>query len=134
MPQIFFRLAEIFKYQVFELCEDKNTGAYLIPYMMNDALEYYFVLKEAHILGEYLPDKEILSAQIVQDMKKYVLILRQDTDNICIVHFKIIEEYARCYQCHRIGHFWVQGQEQWRQLVYMIGTMYDKYELWIFEE
>lgn len=128
MPVAFFHLAEVFKYQVFELCEDKNTGDYLIPYMMNDALEYYFVLKEARLVGEYLPDQKIFSAQIVQDSEKYVLILRQDTDNICTIHFKNIEEHAQCYQYHRIGHFWVQGQEQWRQLVYMIGTMYDKYE------
>ena len=39
-----------------------------------------------------------------------------------------MEESIHCYQYHQIGHFWVKGQEQWRQLAYMIGTIYDKYE------
>ena len=40
MPQAFFHLAEILKAGAFELCKSKKTGDYLIPYMMNDAVEY----------------------------------------------------------------------------------------------
>ena len=33
----------------------------------------------------------------------------------------------RSYRYHEIGHFWRDGAEQWRQLVYMIGTIREKY-------
>lgn len=128
MPEVFWHLNKIFKYQAFELYKDKESDDYFIPYMMNDALEYYLVLKEVHMTGNYLPDKKILSAQAVRNGERYVLIIRQEDGNICTLHFQEIEERAQCYQYHRIGHFWVKGQEQWRQLVYMIGTIYDKYE------
>ena len=36
----FEKLAEIFEYQVFELCIGED---YLIPYMMNDAVENYLI-------------------------------------------------------------------------------------------
>lgn len=141
-PIAFFHLAEILKYQAFELCEQKEIGTlsaesgsylasnavdYFIPYMMNDALEYYLILKKTRMTGTYLPDRDVISAQIARHAKGYVLILRQ-AENLCTLHFEKIEERAQCYQYHRIGHFWVKGQEQWRQLVYIVGTIYDKYE------
>lgn len=64
MSPVFFHLAEILKYQVFELCAQKETGNFLIPYMMNDALEYYLILKSARMTGSYLPDREVISAQL----------------------------------------------------------------------
>ena len=36
-------------------------------------------------------------------------------------------EHTNCYRYHEIGHFWRDGAEQWRQLVYMIGTIREKY-------
>lgn len=41
--------------------------------------------------------------------------------------------YSKCisicqfYQYHRIGHFWTNGNEHWRRLVYIIGTIHEKY-------
>ena len=52
----------------------------------------------------------------------------REKDNVFTLWFEEITEHLACYQYHEIGHFWVQGMEQWRQLVYMIGTIYDKYE------
>lgn len=129
-PIAFFHLAEILKYQAFELCEQKGSptlsaesgmhlpsGAadYFIPYMMNDALEYYLILKKVRMTGTYLPDQDVISARIARDEKGYVLILRQEEESLCTLHFEEIDESAQCYQYHRIGHFWVKGQEQWRQ-------------------
>lgn len=128
MPDAFFHLAEIIKYEAFELCADAQNGNYLIPYMMNDALEYYLVLQNAHMTGEYLAGEALISAQIVREEERYVLILRQESGNTCTVLFQEMKEHAACYQYHRIGHFWVKGQEHWRRLVYIIGTIYDKYE------
>ncbi|MCI5623882.1 MULTISPECIES: DUF3878 family protein [Anaerostipes] len=130
MSPEFFRLAEIIKYQVLELCTNKNdsSGIY-IPYMMNDALECYLVLENAGMSGEFLSDyKEELQAQLIKEKGRYVLILYQGTENVCTIWFEEIRQILKCYQYHEIGHFWVKGQEQWRQLVYMVGTIYEKYE------
>lgn len=121
-------LFDIIGCEAFELYEDKVSGDYFVPYMMNDALEYYLILKRAHLVGEYCSDQKIVSAKIVDDDQGYVLVLRQEDENTCTLYFEDVEEKASCYQYHSIGHFWVQGAEQWRQLVYIIGTIYDKYE------
>lgn len=144
MPDAVFCLARILECHAFELCEDKTSGDYMLPYMMNDALEYYLIMKECRLTGAYLQEEKILSAEIIYEgfdaeqnclakkNNRYVLILRQENGNVCTLYFKEIQESVQCYQYHRIGHFWVKGQERWRQLVYKIGTIYDKYEY--FEE
>lgn len=130
MPNSFMRLAEVFEHQVFELCkigEDEST--YAIPYMMNDALEYYLVLRNCRMVGEYVRHKEAdTTARIAREPDGYVLVVRQGSENTFTLYFKMVEEKIACYMYHEIGHFWVKGQEQWRQLVYIIGTIYDKYE------
>lgn len=126
--EVFTHLSEVFECGAFELCRGREENEYLIPYMMNDALEYYFVLQDCRLTGEYLPEAEIESVQMDQEEERFVLIIRQSGDNTCTLLFREIREEVRCYQYHAIGHFWAQGQEQWRQLVYIIGTIYDKYE------
>ena len=127
LAPVFSCLEQIFECGAFELCKDKTSGDYLVPYMMNDALEYYLRLKDCRMTGEYLPEAEVLSVELIDD-NRYVLIIRQENGNVCSLYFKDIKEHVQCYQYHRIGHFWVKGQERWRQLVYKIGTIYDKYE------
>ena len=124
---------------------DENAQTtYYLPYMMNDALEYYFVLKDCRMTGEYKPDN--LDAtnpekfgnfaapagrtyiELIEDGNGYALLIRQATGDIATVWFKDIEKELKCYRYHEIGHFWVKGEEHYRQLVYMIGTIYDKLE------
>lgn len=132
MPKEFEKLAEIFEHQVFELCTGigkENQQDYLIPYMMNDAVEDYLILKNCRLVGEILSGDEIeMTAHIAEEPKGYVMVVRQNQENVFTLHFEGIEESINYYQYHRIGHFWVKGEEQWRQLVYIIGTIYDKYE------
>lgn len=132
MMQGFKRLEEVFAHQVFELCgpfETSEGNDYYVPYMMNDALEYYLILRNCRLIGEYIHDAKLLQEmQFAENENGYVLVVRQGSENVFTLHFERIEESIQCYQYHAIGHFWVKGQEQWRQLVYMIGTMYDKYE------
>ena len=57
MPESYGKLAEIFQFHVFELHlgEDRGRKAdFYIPYMMNDALECYLVLRDAWMTGDYL--------------------------------------------------------------------------------
>lgn len=143
MPKEFEKLAEIFRQEVFELYESESAKTekdYFIPYMMNDAVEDYLVLKNCRLVGRYLTEKELeadsksedgegkISGKAAREGESYVLIVRQGNDNVFTLHFQEIEERVKYYQYHQIGHFWVKGQEQWRQLVYQIGTIYDKYE------
>ena len=128
MPEAFFHLEEVFKYEAFELCRKENSRDFLVPYMMNDALEYYFVLKDVRMTGEYQKEDPVAMARIAQENDRYILVIRQKSGNTVTLIFQNLEEHAQCYQYHRIGHFWRKGQEHWRQLVYMIGTAHDKYE------
>lgn len=136
MPESFFHLAEILKSEAFELCKSRAGDEYFIPYMMNDAVEYYLILRQARMTGEFLQKERIVSAQIAQEKlsegnassSRYILVIRQEGGNTCTVLFQELLESCQCYQYHRIGHFWVKGQEHWRRLVYIIGTIYDKYQ------
>lgn len=121
---------ELNDWDALELYPDSNDGGrtYYIPYMMNDALEYYVVLEDCHFVGDYASDYQgETSAELIQNPDKMGLIIRQG-DSVSTLWFQVCRIERQCYQYHRIGHFWVQGQEQWRQLVYMIGTMYDKHK------
>ena len=138
LPEVFCRLAEIIKLQVFEL--DGQEEDYRIPYMMNDALEYYLILKNSVLTGEFEPDIPVQRGQIAKETspeaangenskkQRYILSIQQENGNLFTLYFDELIEQAACYRYHEIGHFWVKGQEQWRQLVYIIGTLYDKYE------
>lgn len=128
MREVFEHLEEVFACNAFELCKGQNEDEYLIPYMMNDALEYYFVLKNCKMTGEYQSEVPVESVRMDQEEKRGVMVIRQENGNTFTLLFQEITEHARCYQYHSIGHFWVKGQEHWRQLVYIIGTIYDKYD------
>ena len=125
--------------------ENEKLNCY-IPYMMNDALECYFILKDCKMTGEYVTgilhasdapgdseefgnfacDKK-LSVELIDDNTAQALIIRQSSGNVSTLWFQDITKELKCYRYHEIGHFWVKGQEHLRQLVYMIGTIYDKY-------
>jgi len=131
MIQALERLRHVVECQVFELCgpfEEHGSICYYVPYMMNDAVENYLILRDCRLVGKFHPDlKERQEAQIAEIKDGYVFSFRQGMENAFTLFFQSIEEKAQYYQYHEIGHFWVKGQEQWRQLVYIIGTLHDKY-------
>lgn len=135
-PAPFWKLAEILELQALEICHAREEKDILIPYMMNDAVENYLILKNCTMTGEYHAESPVLyPARLAQESLKseqgkceYLLSVRQEEENAFLLRFSSIEEKMTCYQYHRIGHFWVKGQEQWRQLVYIVGTIHDKYE------
>ncbi len=126
MIQALEHLMEVFEYQVFELCG--HGPEYYVPYMMNDAVEDYLVLRNCRMVGVYLPEaKGRQEASLQKEEDGYILAVRQGDENAFTLYFQEVEERIACYPYHEIGHFWVKGQEQWRQLVYMLGTIHDKY-------
>lgn len=131
LEQAFERFRELFEHQAFELCRMEGSSDFYIPYMMNDALECYLILKNGRITGQYFKDYKEIEGEPAREETAGGVILRQlledGSRSICTLWFEEVFEERACYQYHAIGHFWVKGQEQWRQLVYMLGTLYDKY-------
>lgn len=142
MPESYAKLAEVFQHQVFELHRHDDTEErtdFYIPYMMNDALECYLILKNCRMMGEYLTPEELaawkeegeeirIEGCLAESGTDHALIVKQGGLNVFTLWFQDMEEVLKCYRYYRIGHFWVEGQEQWRQLVYMVGTIHDKYQ------
>lgn len=101
---------------------------FFIPYMMNDALECYLILTNGRMTGEYLADyKGEMTADVVETEQGAAVICHQGVENVFTVWFGACFQELKCYRYDQIGHFWIEGQEQWRRLVYIIGTIHDKY-------
>ncbi|SDB03741.1 DUF3878 family protein [Eubacterium oxidoreducens] len=99
----------------------------LIPYMMNDAVECYFSFEDVMTQGEWDNDNnEVNSISLVEGKKRKGIIFRCP-GNVYTIWYGACTEHKHLYQYHRIGHFWVEGYERWRRLVYLIGTLHDKY-------
>ncbi len=124
-------LSEILSCNAFELHSetlDNSLQNFYIPYMMNDALECYITLTNSHMTGSYISDfKGEITVELVESDSRPALIFHQGTDNVFTIWFEEAYKELKLYRYDQIGHFWVKGQEHWRQLVYIIGTMYDKY-------
>ena len=61
MMQELERLRHVVECQVFELCgpfEEHGSVCYYVPYMMNDAVENYLILKDCRLVGRYLPENK----------------------------------------------------------------------------
>lgn len=124
-------LSQILQCHAFELhirqAEGKNN--FYIPYMMNDALECYFILENGQMTGTWISVfSGNTTAELIEEENRWALIFRQGEENVFTLWFTNIRKHLTCYPYHEIGHFWVKGQEQWRQMVYITGTIYDKYE------
>jgi len=122
-------LEELVHNQAFEIqrrTDDKTI--YDVPYMLNDALECYLVFTGASMQGEYLDGLEdVTDVELLEEGCRQCLIIRQGVQNTCTLWFEEVHRELALYRFHEIGHFWEPGAEQWRRLVYIVGTMEDKY-------
>ena len=120
-------LQRLSDYDAIELYVKEETGQAFIPYMMSDAVECFIQFDDCTIRGQWLPDNsEEITFSVITNEDKRGLVLRQGESNVITIWYKKAIKYMECYQYHRIGHFWVKGQPQWRRLTYAIGTIYDK--------
>lgn len=109
-------------------CLEGNPNDMYIPYMMNDALEYYFILTECTAVGELKTEfPKGTTVKVISETQENSLTLYRPDGTLLTLQYQQIREVQQLYQYHTIGHFWRDGQEQWRQLVYIIGTVYDKW-------
>lgn len=129
-------LNELLECNALELIPDSTPSEenLYIPYMMNDALENYFILKDCQIIGSFTNFfKHEVFLEIIQsnssasEAPRNALILHKNNGEILTVWFSDCFQVLNFYQYHRIGHFWRKGQEHWRRLVYIIGTLHEKY-------
>ena len=80
------RLGELLQWLIdwdaLEICQDAENREILIPYVMNDAVEYYLCLTEASMHGELdTEEAEDTSVELVQNDALYGLIFRQSSGN-----------------------------------------------------
>lgn len=106
-----------------------DTSNIFIPYMMNDAIECYIKLESCTLVGH--PITEVLKSEIRvclhPEEQRYTLVVKESETNTYTIFYKQARFFKNYYRFDGICHFWEPGQEQWAQLVYTIGTMYDKY-------
>lgn len=130
--QLAEKIQELITCHAFELHKFKNadgTRNIYIPYMMNDALECYILLENARITGKYLSNYTgETTVKTANDDTLNVLVFHQGKENVFTLWFEQSYQVLNLYRYDQIGHFWVKGEEHWRRLVYIIGTIYDKYE------
>ena len=108
--------------------EDMEEGNWKVTYMFNDAVESYLLLEQVAQTGEYDREQENVELRLVEEENRCGVVGRQVSGNCFIVWFSSMEFVCQLYAYHEIGHFWVEGAEHLRQLVYEIGLMEDKWK------
>ena len=108
---------------VMRTADDGSHEGY-VPYILNDSIECYLVLEQCRIVGTPIENYHGMTEVRFADHTTGCSV--QQGDNIYTLWFTGARMYLNLYRYHEIGHFWAQGQEQWRRLVYIIGTIYDK--------
>lgn len=118
-------LEKLIDYSALEIF-DKGDHLY-IPFMMNDAVECYYRFDGITTHGKWdNKSKAEVDFQLVDGEQKNGIIFYQG-DNVFTLWYTAVTKERHLYQYHRIGHFWVKGHEKWRRLVYIVGTMHEKY-------
>lgn len=99
-----------------------------IPYMMNDAVEFYLEFQKCIVRGTWENEEPTVSFSLVENGDSDGLILRQKSGNIITIWYEELWKNAECYQYHRIGHKWrrASGEENIRRIVNLLCVIHDK--------
>lgn len=130
-PEEFYRLAQIFSENVFELIQNDNGVS--VPYMMDDAIESFIIFENPVVTGNYDKNKrELITGSIEVQPDKCILVVRQqmsgEEDSFFTIRFTGLHMENHLYRYHTIGHFWISGYEYLRQLDYRLWVIRDKYQ------
>lgn len=117
-------ITEFVPFELIPRTEPDGSQAGYVPYIMNDSMECYMVLENCRIIGNIIED--FRGPTQVEFADHTMGISVRQGKNVYTAWFTGIRQYCSLYRYHEIGHFWQSGQEQWRRLVYMCGTIYDK--------
>ncbi|MDO4976090.1 MAG: DUF3878 family protein [Eubacteriales bacterium] len=130
-------LEQIVLWDAFEICQgqkdEKGHPSIYIPYLMNDAVEYYIELTNASVDGNLNGKKENLEIIRIEDhvplgFRVHSVDDENDFTNDTIIWYHSAYLHLHCYQYHLIGHDWrkTKGQEFHRRLVNLICVIHDK--------
>ncbi|MEE1086161.1 MAG: DUF3878 family protein [Schaedlerella sp.] len=130
--QLFKYIEEILAHNAFEV-QMKNSpdGAldFYVPYIMNDALECYLIIHNVYLQGEYLNYfYDDTTVELLGSKQRPALVFHQGTSNVFTVWFEECYQVSSCYRYDQTGHFWREGAEHLRRLVYILGTIHDKHK------
>lgn len=124
-------LNEILACNAFELHKKERCDGradYYIPYMMNDALESYLILQNGTMTGVYDSESDAeITAELHNTDQGPAAFFRQGEGSVFTIWYEQSSFELQCYRYDQIGHFWVEGEEHWRRLVYIVGTIHDKF-------
>ena len=101
----------------------------LIPYMMNDAVEYFFRLQGCRLQGEWNDEIEgRTEVTMISGSERKGILLRQENGNMVSIWYEEAIFEMHNYQYHQIGHEWrsERGQEHYRRLVNLLCVLHDK--------
>lgn len=98
-----------------------------VPYMMNDAVECYYKFSGCNVVGNWNSEfSGETFAHHVENKGRKGIVIRQGQASTVTIWYDEVHKYMELYQYHRIAHFWIKGNEKWRRLVYIVGTIHDK--------
>lgn len=130
--QLLHYIEDLLEQNAFEVqMKNASNGSldFYVPYIMNDALECFLLIRNVYLQGEYLnyfyDDTRV---ELLGSKQRPALVFHQGTSNVFTVWFEDCYQILDCYRYDQIGHFWRKGEEQWRRLVYILGTIHDKYK------
>lgn len=122
MPDEFQKLAQLISQDQFDWLPDGR-----VVFLMNDAVESFLVFLDGKLTGNFDTDYDgELEAYLDRSGEAYMLIVHQGTDNVFTIHFTDLKLEVHLYNYGEIGHFWVEGQEDLRQLEYKLAILRDK--------
>ncbi len=123
-------LEELLNLNQFELVLDDAENIKLV-YLMNDAVESFFVFRNSKMTGTYQEEYEgeleySFGKNETENVGYYFIVRQQDT--VVSLFFEKLDFEINLYNYGSIGHFWVKGFEELRQIEYSIGILRDKYD------
>ena len=126
MPDEFHKLAQVFELNVFQPITIDGEKDIHAAYLMNDAVESYFVFENSVMTGTYkdIECEQMASIDRVDD--DYMLIVNQGNENIFTIRFARLGMKTVYFDYGCMGHFWVKGYEYLRQLEYQLADVRDK--------
>lgn len=112
--------------EIHKITKEDQSVDFLIPYLMNDAVECILRLQDCSVKGEW--EDEIYECNVLGFNEEEEFMVQQASGNIVTVHYQNIFLEGHCYQYHTIGHNWrkIPGEEGMRRLVNLLCVLHDK--------
>lgn len=112
--------------------ETETFPRLLIPYMMNDAAEYYLKFDDCRFSRDLAREEDLTgaSAFLAGRGTSAALVIRPRSGAMVSVWFRQVYLCGACYRYGDIGHDWRSspGQEDIRRLVNLVCVLHDKME------